>query len=72
MLMHLAHIANMRDYRKVEEFRQETHTQELAHPRNPRAIDLYEGNRPGLHEVLEQDAIRDMLPSCDLDWTDST
>src|ERR1700733_1150777 len=70
--MHLSHIADMRDYRKVEDFRQETHTQKLAHPRHPRAIHLYEGNRPGLHEVLEQDAIRDMLSSCDLDWAYGT
>ena len=68
--MHLSHIANMRNYRKVEEFRQETHTQELAHPRDPRAIDLYEGNRPGLHEVLEHDAVGNVLAERNRDGGD--
>jgi hypothetical protein len=67
VLMHLSHIADMGDYRKVEDLCQQTHGQKLAHPRHPGAVDLYEVNCPRLHEVLEQDTIRDMLSRCDLD-----
>ena len=68
VLMQLSHVANVRHHWKIEEFREETDSKELADPRNSCAIDLNEGQCFGPHEVLEHDTVCDMLAGSDLYW----
>src|SRR5215469_13616175 len=65
MLMDLPHVPYMRHDWKVLLAGQKTDGQELAHAREPCAVSLYEVHRTTLHEVLEHDAVRNMLPGCD-------
>src|SRR5882757_3779612 len=68
VLMQLSHVANVRHHGKIEDLREETDSKELADAPNSRAIDLNERQRLCLHEVLEQDAVCDMLAGSDLHW----
>lgn len=68
VLMQLSHVANVRHHGKIEEFREETDSKELADPPNSCAIDLNEGQRFGPHKVLEHDTVCDMLAGSDLYW----
>src|ERR1700760_4818203 len=70
VLMHLAHITDMRHNRKIENLRQKAHSEELAHTRDSRTVDLDERKRIGFHEVLEQDAVRYVLPGRNLNGAD--
>lgn len=70
MLVHLPHVANVRYYRKIEDFRKEADGQELTDTRHSRAVDLDKGKRFRFYEVLEQDTVCDMFPGCDFDRTD--
>src|ERR1700733_253810 len=70
VLMHLAHITYVGHDRKVEDLREEADSEELAHTRDPRAVDLDERKCIGFHEVLEQDAVRDVLACGDLNRAD--
>ena len=70
--MHLSHVANVRHYGKIEDLRKETNGQELADACDSRTIDLDERQCLGLHEVLEQNTVCNMLSGRDLGWTHRT
>ena len=70
VLMDLSHIADMRDHRNIKDPGQKTDGQELAYSRDARAVDLDKRESPRLQEILEQDAIRDVLAGSDLDRMD--
>ena len=70
MLVDLAHIADMRNYRQAELTCEQADGEEFRNPRNPCAIYLHKMNRPRLHEVLEHDAIWNVLAQRDRDGRD--
>jgi len=72
MLMHLAHVTNVGHDWEVEDLCEEAHSEELAHARNSRAVDLDERQRIGFHEVLEQHPICDVLAGGNLERADGT
>src|SRR5882757_9459273 len=72
VLMQLSHVTNVRHHGKTEDPREKTDSKELADTPNSRAIDLNERQRLGLHEVLEQNTVCDMLTGSDLHWAHRT
>src|SRR4029077_1408657 len=69
VLMHLSHVANVRHHGKIEDLCKETDGQKLADACDSRTIDLDERQRLGLHEVLKQNTVCNMLSGRDLGWT---
>jgi hypothetical protein len=61
MLVDLAHVADVWHYWQSELPRQQTDSEELRNPGNPGAIRLDEVDCARLHEVLEHDAVRNVL-----------
>jgi hypothetical protein len=70
--MHLSHVANVRRHGKIEDLRKETDGQELTDACDSRTIDLDKRQRLGLHEVLKQHTVCNMLSGRDLGWTHRT
>jgi len=61
MLMQLPHVTDMGHYRKSKFLCKEAHGKELTHAGQPCAICLDVVHSSGLHEILEQDSIRNVL-----------
>ena len=70
MLVDLAHVADVWHYWQSELPRQQTDSEELRNPGNPGAIHLDEVDCARLHEVLEHDAVGNVLAERNRDGGD--
>ena len=61
MLVDLTHVPDVWHYRQPELSRQQADGEELRNPGDPGAIYLHEVDRARLHEILEHDAVRNVL-----------